>query len=211
MAIEYAVSLGIVCHATSWINQMDLKRGSYPFDWICSSTSIVLDCIEGDFKKFLDRDLHIPNGGDPCNLEKSGHKFYGANILYHHNIRNDEKYSYFVRCVKRFRLLLKKPGRKLYVISYINKRIDLPNSQLESVKDIYKGLEKVTSNFEMLLIYHRIGDELETKIDRIDGITIIQIYTTTTSHGTGFYDMNENTFFNESVFNLYQFDIFFGA
>ena len=117
--INYICSLGTVCHPASWAKRMNLKKCSYPFDWIFSDINMVIDCINDDFKKFLDRNNHIPSL-KPKHKEKknkSGHKIYGGSMFNHHNILDDEDYNYFTRCVQRFRTLINKDGNKLFMIS----------------------------------------------------------------------------------------------
>ena len=48
-------SLGHGCHSANILKRLGLKKESYPFDWLNSRTSIVKDCIEDNFKKFLDK------------------------------------------------------------------------------------------------------------------------------------------------------------
>ena len=55
MEIKYVCSLGSLCHSAQILKNNNLKRCSYPFDWIFSSPNMVIDCISDDFKKFLDK------------------------------------------------------------------------------------------------------------------------------------------------------------
>jgi hypothetical protein len=45
------ISLGPNCQTSGSIK----TTGYYPFDWIISNLDIVLDCIQTDFKDYLDK------------------------------------------------------------------------------------------------------------------------------------------------------------
>lgn len=110
-----------------------------PFDWLFSSARVVLDCLEDDFRSFLDADQYfevarvhdavgLPPGAAPRERVLVGHKKYSAwtggvgrgVIFNHHNPLTEEGYSHYVRAVARFREVLAAPGRKLYTFLNLN-------------------------------------------------------------------------------------------
>ena len=102
--INYICSLGTLCHTSSWIKEMKMKNVLFRLISF-SNINMIIDCIDTDFKLFLDRKLHIKYKNSK---NKSGHKVYGGNIFNHHYILENNTYNYFVRCVNRFRILNKK-------------------------------------------------------------------------------------------------------
>ena len=48
MEIRYACSLGR-CHSSQILKSNNLKKCSYPFDWIFSNSDIILHCLEDNF------------------------------------------------------------------------------------------------------------------------------------------------------------------
>lgn len=53
------VSLGYRCSAAGIIKRLGRKTESYPFDWLISRLPIVQDCIETDFRNFLDQQKYV--------------------------------------------------------------------------------------------------------------------------------------------------------
>jgi len=206
--INYICSLGTLCHSASWIKQMNMKKCSFPFDWIFSKPNMIIDCIDNDFKIFLDRNLHIPHEIHKNSKKISGHKVYGGRIFNHHYILEDNTYNYFVRCVNRFRILTKKKENKLFIISFVNNR-DKISKELESnIINLYKKLESIITNFNLLVVYHRIGNNMRSEIVEInENIKIIEIFTQALSSGTHIKNKVENKFYNNCIFKLYDFKI----
>ena len=155
MNISYVVTLGPNC-AASWFckQHLNVKRFSAPFDWVFSDPDIIADCIEDDFKTFLDVEEYTDNMYHENDFRVAGHKTYGGKMFEHHNPRQDHHHKYFSRCVDRFRRVLKSPNSKLYI--YYDQNSDPPEdkSSFERLHDI---LEKKTSNFTLLLIFHSIS------------------------------------------------------
>ena len=53
--IKYVCSLGNRCHTAYLLKKCNLKKTSYPFDWIFSDLYMILHCIEDNFNKFLNK------------------------------------------------------------------------------------------------------------------------------------------------------------
>jgi len=206
--INYICSLGALCHTASWIKQMQMKKCSFPFDWIFSNPNMIIDCIDNDFKIFLDKNFHIPHEIHTNSKQISGHKVYGGQIFNHHYILEDNTYSYFVRCVNRFRILTKKKENKLFIISFVNTREKISKELKNNIINLYKKLESITTNFNLLVVYHGIGHNMRSEIVEInENIKIIEIFTQALSDGTHINNTVENQFYNNCVFKLYDFKI----
>ena len=207
--INYICSLGTLCHTASWIKQMQMKKCSFPFDWIYSNINMIIDIIDDDFKIFLDRNNHIPGKRETDGKRMSGHKVYGERIFNHHYLLDDDTYNYFVRCVKRFRLLTKKKENKLFIVSFLNRTEKISKEELESdIMNLYKKLESITTNFNLLVVYHRNGHNMRSEIVEInENIKMIEIFTQEISNGTDIKNEVENKFYNDCIFKLYDFKI----
>ena len=207
--INYICSLGCQCSTASWIKQKNMKKCSYPFDWIYSNPKMILDCINDDFVKFLDRSLHIPSKHKK-KKNISGHKIYGGCIFNHHYILEDEQYEYFVRCVNRFRELTKINDNKLFIISFINKKKDITKELQKQLNDLYTTLQKITNNFDLLVVWHTIGTELKSNViedKELNNLKYINITTINRNNGRKIKDRKENKFYNRRIFELYNFQI----
>lgn len=120
--INYVCSLGTSCHSACWIKNMNYKKCSYPFDWIFAKPNIVIDCLHDDFKILLNKKYHIEHQSKEKG--RSGHKKYHEKLFNHHDILTEKYYNYFVRCVNRFHLLLKKNKiNYLLLLTQIKKKI----------------------------------------------------------------------------------------
>lgn len=206
--INYICSLGTLCHTASWIKQMKIKKCSFPFDWIFSNPDMIIDCLDNDFQIFLDRTLHIPHKINQNSKTTSGHKVYGEKMFNHHYILEDETYNYFVRCVNRFRILNQKKENKLFVISFVNRKNKFEKHLKDKIINLYKKLESITTNFNLLVVYHIVSTNLRKEIiDLNDNIKIIEIYTKELSNGTSIKNKVENKFYNDSIFKLFDFRI----
>ena len=102
--IYYNCSLGHDCTSAKLLQRKNLKFESYPFDWLKSTIPDIIDCLETDFKHFL-----YCNEPEDCNEpeEERKHKYYN-NIHSTHRPMNDSNYNYYLRCIERFRNILKK-------------------------------------------------------------------------------------------------------
>lgn len=110
------VGLGTLCLTSQFLKQLGLKEASMPFDWIFSSPEMIHHAIRDDFKEFLDlgnvEEIPLDRRPHP-ELHRANHTFYrdhfGVHFIYNHHepSLNDADHDYFVRCVERFRALLR--------------------------------------------------------------------------------------------------------
>ena len=208
-SINYICSLGTICHTALWVKQMKMKKCSFPFDWVFSNQNMIMDCIDNDFVKFLDRSLHIPHEIHKNSKSISGHKVYGGRIFHHHYILKDATYNYFVRCVDRFRILTKKKENKLFIISFANRRDEISKEFESNIVNLYKKLNSITNNFDLLVVYHKLDTRLGSEIVELNkNIKIIVISTQSLNNGFSIQNHVENTFYNNCIFKLYDFKIF---
>ena len=91
--VEY-VSLGNWCITSHILKLANLKKKSYPFDWIFSSNEMICRFIENP-TLFQESNLLFEKG-------KTHHKIYGDIFNHHDPLVSTQDYQYFQRCVKSF-------------------------------------------------------------------------------------------------------------
>ena len=172
------------------VKRNNLKLRSYPFDWIFSSPNNVINCIEDNFEKFLNKSYYINIGDTQC-----GHTFYNSQMWQHHNpliIEND--YNYYVRCVERFKLLLNSIELKLFTMIFINGEYHNLNENIKNnIITFNEQFKKYTTNYRLLIIIHLPNQEsIHHTFTSIDNIDFIELYTISLSNGVAFIDDNDN-------------------
>lgn len=120
-------SLGFRCSSSAILKNLGLKEESYPFDWLISRLSVIKQCIEDDFKQFLNKENYERRYSNTYEMMDSKNGFICdehlmVNLFYqpvdkteientyqyylamnHHNIKEDKDYEYYCRCVDRFK------------------------------------------------------------------------------------------------------------
>jgi len=210
-AYQHVCSLGPFCHASDLLKRLKVKRESYPFDWTCTALEMIMHCIEDDFTIFLDRSYYV---SDPSN-DVTRHTYYenrfrqSSGSFSHIPEMTDEKYQYFVRCVERFRKLLKSPMRKLFVIANMVTYTEVvdPDYREKTIK-FYEFLKKYTTNFDILCIIHTPNKphfSYNTTVQ--DGIYFMHLETQSISHGVFLLDETENLFLCDVIKRHIMFDV----
>jgi len=204
--IKYTCSLGTLCHSSQILKRNNLKLCSYPFDWIFSSCDNIIHCIEDDFKIFLDKsyytDIQYKRDDRQC-----GHKYYNLNMFNHFDPRNEKDYNYYVRCVDRFKNLLKKKEHKLFTMIFIN--IDkIENNSTKKIIDFNKKFSKYTSNYTLLVIFHIPNKEQNHHTFTYnDNIHFLELHTLSNSNGVEFVNNSDNIYLDNIIKSKYNFNI----
>jgi hypothetical protein len=132
------ISFGHRCSSAAFIQRLNLKTESYPFDWLVSKLDIIKDCIETKFVHFLNVNNYITQNTETINMidnEKTHicNEVAQVNIYYetdtqniqnkqtysykltltHHNLNND--YEYYQRCINRLYELFETDIQKYYL------------------------------------------------------------------------------------------------
>ncbi len=126
---DEAISLGSWCLTSHQLKRMQLKRQSYPFDWVVAPAKCIRQCLEDRCKTFLDRSLV---------KKKRNTKIPGC--IYHHlegDEFTDSEHRYYVRCVNR--LYSTVAQHNLFI--YIEQGAMYPSS-LESITSLTTLLQK---------------------------------------------------------------------
>ena len=206
---KYVCSLGFNCHAAQILKSNNLKKASYPFDWIMSNLDVIKHCIEDDFRIFLDKRCYVDLGRE----DRCGHSIYCDNTFVHHNpLYKQEDYDYFVRCVNRFKELLNTNRQKLFIISIINGEHNVGDKLSEKIKNDFIELNNVlrnkTSNYKLLLIVNYPNKQINNHIfTEIDELTILEIDTISSNNGTNFWYDQDDIFLFELIKKRYKFKL----
>lgn len=84
----------------------------------------------------------------------------------------------------------------------------MSNEDLDNINKIYYSLKPLTNNFELLVIYHKLGNELKLNINNLNNnFKLLEIITKDKSTGIRMSNKYEDRFFNKSISKLYTFNI----
>jgi hypothetical protein len=173
-------SLGSNCHSAQILRRNNLRDKANPFDWLSSDINLIKNCIEDDFKLFLDKSQYYSIPPDEkFEHIRTGHRVYDKPDNYpvfnHHDLLgNDEHYNRFVRSVNRFTNTLKSDEKKVFV--YINRPADTRNFEegLIEVLNFTNFLDKHTTNYTLITIHASVG-ELNHSIIKGHNLVFIQL------------------------------------
>lgn len=214
--VRYICSLGTFCHTAAHLRRVGLHHCSFPFDSIYSSPIMVLHCLKDNFETFLDKSYH-ENRGDVLNrgADSSSHKIYetltyGKTLdglphrhctFIHVDVTADKGYSYYERCVNRFRVLLEKKESKLFIFCaqdvFYNKN---------EINDINTILSQKTSNHHILCISFFNDHYNHNSVEKDGNITYLTTYTYSRSSGL-FESLYDNDYLHDILQSLYTLDI----
>jgi Putative papain-like cysteine peptidase (DUF1796) len=154
--VNHVVSLGSFCLPGMICQDNGLRRYSLPFDWIFSTPRMVCHCLADDFAVFLDRrhyrPISDPKKNDPTRDAAADHDFYRERygipeLFAHRDPTREADYLYYVRCVTRFRQILRTEDTKLFLVIG-RAHHDLTNE----FPRLVEALTCATTNFALLCI-----------------------------------------------------------
>jgi hypothetical protein len=210
--VKHVCSLGLRCHSRLLFQRLGFVRCAYPFDLMYSSPFLVMDCLQDNFLKLLDRRFHTSHGAMAGHSEydaevRSFHGWQHAQqIFYHKNTKkNNLHYSYMQRCVCRFRKLLQKNGRKLFLLMLHNQTQSL-DKQL--MRNLLRQLAGGTSNTsELLVVFHKTGIDFDMKTESEGDLTFLLVVSKSRCIGGRLGDKKEERDLGQKIGSLYDFDI----
>jgi len=194
-------------YSSYFMKQTKLKMASYPFDWIFSNINMIIDCIENNFDKFLDKKYYKKIKNSPA----CSHLIYGKSMFQHYNPLIIQNYEYYIRCVNRFRELLLNPHNKLFIMIKVN---NINNDNFDDeILNIYKLDEifnKNTKNYKIIYINHffdknPVSHEIKKLNNNID---LINLFTLSKSNGKKFINDIDNKFLEKIIFDNYKFNLY---
>lgn len=107
-----AISLGQNCTSAWYLKQVEVKKHSYPFDWLISSSDTLASCLNDNFASFMDKSQMFSFD----NEKRAGHKIYHPQLFNHRNpLVNPEDYAYYQRCISRFNNILDSGAAAVFI------------------------------------------------------------------------------------------------
>lgn len=211
---EY-ISLGENCSSAWYLKQLGLKTVSNPFDWVFSSPDIILDCVNDNFKRYLDKSLIVPAQD---NLS-AGHAIYHRDFFNHRNpLKSDEDYQYYQRCCERFLASLTSQVTPCYLITLINEptkrrqwaqgftpHFPMPiNQSLSSISTLITTLQHKNPSARFIVIDHYTNSEKLTKVDvSSENVFFIEFHAKGKSSGVFYPDHLDDFCFKLILTGLY--------
>ena len=207
--IKHACSLGTICQSSQLCKDLQIRKESYPFDWIFSTPDIIVDILEDDFASFLDKDLYESMHPSLCKHRKYVLPRNGSYMFMHHNPKdNIDNYNYFVRCVDRFRKLLTTSSNKLFIINYPNKQESDIDSLQASTLSLINCLDTKTINYFLFAIFHVSNySKCEFNITEQNNTKFLTFYSKSTTNGIHLTCAEEDLLMRQQLESSYQFQV----
>jgi hypothetical protein len=201
--INYAIPLGSQCFSANFLKDNNLKKVSYPFDWIFSTPKVIINILDDNFEKFLNKDYYVIKD---INSHFNKHLIYlpDLNMFNHRNPLNDEDHKYYKRCINRFKTILSKDETKLFLITSLKNEI---KNELQNICLLNYKLESMTHNFYLIAIFQLCTGTQTKDIYKYHNMIIIQITTLSDSNGLIFLNDLDNIFYKNIIDSLFDFDI----
>ena len=201
--INYVIPLGSQCFSSFFLKKNDLKKTSYPFDWIFSSPKVIMDILDDKFKNFLNKNYYVIKDIHSTNNK---HLLYLPNLMMfnHRNPYKEEDYLYYKRCVNRFYKVLDKKEKKLFILTSLKNEI---NNELENICLLNNKLSYLTSNYILIAIFQICTGTQSKDIYEHENMIIIQITTISESDGVVFLDELDNIYYKNIIDSLFEFKL----
>lgn len=190
------ISFGHRCSSASFIQNLNLKTESYPFDWLVSN------CIETKFVHFLNVNNYITQNTETfnmidnskthiCNEVAQVNIYYETDIqnrqtynyklaLNHHNLNNDSEY--YQRCINRLYELFETDIQKYYLyfhpIMGINNFQNNKENILNEFDNFNQYIIKKTKNiFGIYFILIRYNENIKSiKLKETQNYNVFALY-----------------------------------
>lgn len=198
------ISLGQNCNSAWYIKQVNLKKASYPFDWIFSSPQIIIDCIDDQFHKFLDKEhIFSTNKG-----KSAGHNLYHNSLFNHRDALTEDNFQYYKRCTNRFLSILNSQKPVVFIMTVINEpdkrrswssgfneKFKVPTDQ--KIKDMFPLINKIRTinkNTQFLFVEQYTDSQPEIRSDyNKDGVTWVVFKSMHSNNGVKYkYQVDNN-------------------
>ena len=201
--INYIIPLGSQCFSAYFLKTNNLKKLSYPFDWIFSSPKVIVNILEDNFNNFLNKDYYAIKD---INSSKNKHLMYLPDLMMfnHRNPLKDEDYLYYLRCINRFYDVLNKKEKKLFLLTSLKNEI---KNELENICLLNHTLNSITENYILIAIFQKCTGEQNKDIYKYDNMIIIQITTLSESDGVIFLNELDNIFYKDIIDSLFEFKL----
>lgn len=145
MSIKF-ISLGYRCSTALIFKSLNIKNESFPFDWLVSRLDVIRDCIETEFKYFIDKNNYINfNNNDKMLINKYYDKTYHTIQLSENLENNYNEDVYF-----RFKLFMNHYliNDNFGLIYYKRCILRLKDALLSNEKKIFCYIHPLIYNYE---------------------------------------------------------------
>jgi len=100
------ISFGYRCSSASFLQLLNLKTESYPFDWLVSKLDVIKDCIETKFVHFLNANHYVARNTETVNIIDNTitcvcNEVAHVNMYYEKDMQTKYTYSYQLACNHR--------------------------------------------------------------------------------------------------------------
>jgi len=202
--INYIIPLGSQCFTAFFFKNNNLKKTSYPFDWIFTNPTIIMDILNDNFNIFLDKKYYVIKDE---NINQNKHSLYLPDLMMfnHRNPYKDEDYSYYTRCVNRFNNTLHKKEKKLFILTSLRNEI---SNELENICLLNNVLNNLTNNYIFISIFQKCTGVQSKEIYEHENMIIIQITTLSESDGVIFLNDLDNIYYKDIIYSLFKFELY---
>ncbi len=217
--INFAVSLGFTCFSAEYLRKFGLRLAAYPFDWIYSHPQMIIDCINNNFAQFLNKQHFSGHAHEKfCrhniyDTDLPIYPHYRPPTFFHHNPLVPADANYYLRCVGRFRTLLKKPGAKLFIITLINRSGPIDPKVLELIQQMKRTIDQATPNAYVVVMnclsagpYWKQPSKLVNVEFKADRLTVINLVTSEVM-GTVFSNSADWYLYKAQLDNFFTFNL----
>lgn len=192
------ISLGYSCSVAMDLGSMGLREESYPFDWIISSFSGVIECINNDFLDFLSDEYLFQSKKEPWRYLNTKYHFW-----FQHDFDEKKSFDSQIQIIKekyirRSERLTQKMKHKCVFFRYIHNQEDV-NYICENKRYINKVLDIDGKNRIIIYLAGKKG---------IDYKNIEPIFFSKSGKGNsvGKHPIISNVFLNRELINLSALD-----
>jgi len=164
------LSLGPNCHSSGIIKLLNLKKRSYPFDWLISDLDIVIDCLLDNFNKFINKESYYKKDNDLIIY----HKCYTKLKFVHKDPTKEIDYLYTLRCIERFNNLQYCNDEMSFLYTTYGSSIDI-----DKIKILHKLLLEKFVNIKIIICnYIKVNliNDIRHEYIKTNIYTIINIY-----------------------------------
>lgn len=204
---NYAASLGNFCFSAEVLRIVQARYRSLPFDWLFTTPRFTTRVLKDDFKQFLNPDNFIDIFDRVESIKRqAGHLLYHENFFNHKDPRNKIDYDYYVRCINRFRDLLKLSDKKLFVCSYKNLKTEMDDVLMSDIFRLNETLAEITDNYHIVCnINYPNNSEITHKITEKGNVTFFELYTKDENDGLNFSNGEDRSYFFKIFKSLFEY------
>lgn len=201
------ISLGSNCSPGLSLRKLNIKKETYPFDWVRSNSKIIYDVLLNGKDKYLNfsnenisNDFYLNDLHSYLENSKNSYvNYYGQYFTHYKNITQKDLKIKFDRYLNRFFDLLKTNKKVLFI--HTNEEFIYHKKSRDDKSELYKYLCKINDLIEEKypeLTFEIINIDINNTFDNYKNITNINmVYNLSFSdecehHSSKFYNLYRN-------------------